>query len=155
VIADAVERAVFAVAAAGEARGWLMALHPTLGAAFAEEHAQAVRAYDAGDVDTAMRHIERAHILGSHFWSTHLRAHWLMLKIGLRRRDPREVVVQSLRTVGTFGTRLLAPFFGTTGNPGSAAHSVGDRCEIAPDLAALLALQELTDWRRYFVRKPS
>jgi hypothetical protein len=113
----------------------------------ARERAEAVAAFAAGDLDRAVYHIERAHILGSHFWSTHLAAHWLMLRIGWRRHDGYEVFIQTLRTIGTFGTRLLAPFFGTTGNPGTAQYSVGDRFAIADDLGALLALQQFTTWR--------
>jgi hypothetical protein len=149
----AAERAIFALNDAGARRGWLMAMHPDLAAAFTREHALALAAYDAGDLDGAVGHIERAHILGSHFWSTHLRAHWLMLRIGVRKHDPYEVFIQALRTTGTFGTRLLAPFFGTTGNPGTAQYSVGDRFAIAPELTALLDRQSFTTWRWPFSRR--
>ena len=144
--ARAVESAVRAVAAVGERQGWLMAMHPDLRAAFVREHALAVAAYDAHDYGRAFHHIGRAHILGSHFWSTHFKSHWLMLQIGWHQRDPYEIWIQSLRTAGTFGTRLLAPFFGTTGNPGNAEYGVGARFGLPADLAALLGRQRFTDW---------
>ena len=108
-VAGAIEQAFAVANDAAARRGWLMALDPRLRAAFAAEYGAAVAAFDADEVARAVEHIGRAHILGSHFWSTHLRAHWLMLRIGLRRRDLYEVWIQSLRSVGTFGTRLLAP----------------------------------------------
>ncbi len=145
-VARAVEAAVRAVASVGERRGWLMAMEPALQAAFAREHALAREAYDERDYERALHHIGRAHILGSHFWSTHFKSHWLMLEIGWRKRDACELWIQTLRTVGTFGTRLLAPFFGTTGNPGSAQFGVGARFELPADLEALLRRQRFTDW---------
>jgi hypothetical protein len=145
-LAGAIERAFAVANDAAAARGWLMALDPRLRAAFEEEYNAAVAAFAADEVARAVEHIGRAHILGSHFWSTHLRAHWLMLRIGLRRHDPYEIWIQALRTTGTFGTRLLAPFFGTTGNPGMAEFGAGARFDLPEDLARLIALQEFTRW---------
>jgi hypothetical protein len=142
----AVERALAAANDAAARRGWLMALDPRLRDAFFAEYRTAAAAFEAGEVARAVEHIGRAHILGSHFWSTHLRAHWLMLRIGLRRRDPYEVFIQTLRSAGSFGTRLLAPFFGTTGNPGMAEFGAGARFPLAEDLARLIALQNFTRW---------
>jgi uncharacterized protein DUF3703 len=143
-----VQAALAAVNDAGARRGWLMAMHPALADAFAHEYEQARAAYEAGAFAVAEEHIGRAHILGSHFWSTHFAAHWLMLRIGLRRHDAYEVVTQVLRVTGTFGTRLFAPFFGTTGNPGMSKYSIRDRFPVTPDLAAALGVQSFTDWRR-------
>jgi hypothetical protein len=145
-LADAIERAFAVANDAAAARGWLMALDPRLRAAFDAEYDAAVAAFAADEVARAVEHIGRAHILGSHFWSTHLRAHWLMLRIGLRRADPYEIWIQALRTTGTFGTRLLAPFFGTTGNPGMAEFGAGARFDLPDDLARLIALQSFTRW---------
>jgi hypothetical protein len=144
--ARAVEAAVRAVASVGERRGWLMTMQPTLQAGFEREHALARQACEERDYERALHHIGRAHILGSHFWSTHFKSHWLMLEIGWHKRDAYEVWIQTLRTAGTFGTRLLAPFFGTTGNPGSAQFGVGARFDLPADLEALLRLQRFTDW---------
>jgi len=146
-LAAAVERSLAVANDAAARRGWLMALDPRLRAAFDAEYDAAVAAFAGDEVARAVEHIGRAHILGSHFWSTHLRAHWLMLRIGLRRGDPYEVWIQTLRSVGTFGTRLLAPFFGTTGNPGMAEFGAGARFSLADDLARLIALQDFTRWR--------
>jgi len=141
-----IERALAAANDAAARRGWLMALDPRLRAAFDAEYAAACAAFAAGDDDAAVHHVGRAHILGSHFMATHVRAHWLMLRIGLRQRNPYEIWIQLLRTTGSFGTRLLAPFFGTTGNPGLAEFSAGARFPLGGDLAPLLALQDFTRW---------
>jgi hypothetical protein len=145
-VATAVERALATANDAAARRGWLMAFDPRLRAAFDAEYSAAVAAFEADEVARAVEHIGRAHILGSHFFATHLRAHWLMLRIGLRRRDLYEIWIQALRTTGTFGTRLLAPFFGTTGNPGMAEFGVGARFDLPDDLERLTALQRFTRW---------
>lgn len=146
-VTRAIERSFAVANDAAARRGWLMALDPRLRSAFDAEYAAAVAAFEDDEIARTVEHISRAHILGSHFWSTHLRAHWLMLRIGLYRRDPYEVWIQTLRSVGTFGTRLLAPFFGTTGNPGMAEFGVGAHFPLADDLAQLIALQNFTRWR--------
>ena len=145
--AGAVERAFAVANDAAARRGWLMALDPRLRTAFEAEYRAAVAAFESDEVARAVEHIGRAHILGSHFWSTHVRAHWLMLRIGLRRHDPYEVWIQTLRTVGSFGTRLMAPFFGTTGNPGMAEFGAGARFPLEDDVAQLIALLDFTRWR--------
>jgi hypothetical protein len=146
-VAEALERALAAANDAAAARGWLMKLDPRLRAAFDAEYQAAQAAFAADEVARAVEHVGRAHILGSHFMSTHVRAHWLMLRIGLRRRDPYELWIQALRVTGSLGTRLLAPFFGTTGNPGMAEFDAGARFPLDEELASKIALQDFTRWR--------
>ncbi|MGB5104358.1 MAG: DUF3703 domain-containing protein, partial [Steroidobacteraceae bacterium] len=59
--------------------------------AFDREWRFAVAALDAGDLDGAFRHLERAHILGQRSTRLHVRSHVGMLGVGWRRRDAREV----------------------------------------------------------------
>ena len=64
--------------------------------------------YRAGDLASAFRCLERAHVLGQSFTADHTRVHWRMLKIGCKRRDAREVFGQIIRIIGaatktTFG----------------------------------------------------
>ena len=56
--------------------------------------------YARGEIDSAFRHLERAHVLGQPWAIDHTRAHWMMLKIGFKRRDIREVFGQSIRLAG-------------------------------------------------------
>lgn len=49
------------------------------------------------DLDEAFRRLERAHILGQPWAGAHSWTHWMMLRIGWRRRDAREIRGQVLR----------------------------------------------------------
>ena len=109
---------------------------------------RAEEAFARGDDATAVHHYGRGHIVGSYFCFSHLLSHAGMLRVGLRKRDWREVRVQALRVTGTLGTRLFVPFFGITGNPGSADRPIGSRYPIPSDLAEILARQSLPVWRR-------
>jgi len=50
-----------------------------------------------GDLSKAWRHLERSHILGQSYPYEHSYSHWLMLKFGLRQKNPKEVLGQILR----------------------------------------------------------
>lgn len=52
-----------------------------------EMHA-ATEHYYGNNPGTALHHLERAHILGQSFTFVHANAHWWMLKVGWKRRDP-------------------------------------------------------------------
>lgn len=65
--------------------------------AFDREAAAAKRAFAAADLDAAFRHLERAHVLGQPWAGAHSWAHWMMLRVGLRRGDGREVRGQVVR----------------------------------------------------------
>jgi hypothetical protein len=60
---------------------------PALKEAFEREMAEARRFYCEGRFDQSFKHLETAHVLGQRHVSPHIRTHWLMLKIGLRRRS--------------------------------------------------------------------
>lgn len=63
-----------------------------------EAEARAARvAWRQGDLDAAFRVLKRAHILGQPWAGAHSWTHWMMLRIGWRRRDAREVRGQVLR----------------------------------------------------------
>lgn len=66
-------------------------------AAFREEAAAARQALASGDLNEAFRRLERAHILGQPWAGPHSWAHWMMLRIGWRRRDRREITGQVIR----------------------------------------------------------
>ncbi len=74
-----------------------MTLKPKRLAAYRDEAALAKGALAKGDLDEAFRRLERAHILGQPSAGAHSWAHWTMLKVGLRRRDWREVRGQVIR----------------------------------------------------------
>ncbi len=65
--------------------------------AFRHEAAAARQAFALGELGAAFRHLERAHILGQPWAGPHSWTHWMMLRIGWRRRDGREIRGQLLR----------------------------------------------------------
>lgn len=70
---------------------------PERRAAYRREAALARAAFEAGDLDAAFARLERAHILGQPWAGAHSWTHWMMLRIGWRRGDAREVRGQLLR----------------------------------------------------------
>ncbi|WP_249383902.1 DUF3703 domain-containing protein [Chitinivorax sp. B] len=71
-----------------------------LGTAFDAEMTAGKQAYGLQQFDVAFSHLERAHILGQRYVWPHIISHVWMLRIGLQRRDRREVVGQVIRIVG-------------------------------------------------------
>jgi hypothetical protein len=74
-----------------------MSKTPARRQAYEHEACEARAAFAAGDLDAAFRKLERAHILGQPWAGPHSWTHWMMLRIGWRRRDVREVRGQVLR----------------------------------------------------------
>ncbi|TMB02051.1 MAG: DUF3703 domain-containing protein [Deltaproteobacteria bacterium] len=59
----------------------------------------------SGKHDEAFVHLERAHVLGQEQVRPHVLAHWLMLKVAVRRRDPVAAFGQAARIVlGALGS---------------------------------------------------
>lgn len=88
------------------------------------------------DLDAAFRHLERAHILGQAITYEHTRVHFLMLKIGWKRKDLREIFGQIFRIIGA---STKTPFgIYPTGNTGGANVSPFKRMPISDDLQTIL-----------------
>jgi hypothetical protein len=66
-------------------------------AAYQAEAQAAREAFVRDDLVAAFNRLERAHILGQPWAGPHTWTHWMMLRIGWRRRDAREVVGQLVR----------------------------------------------------------
>jgi hypothetical protein len=76
----------------------------------------AVEHYYGNNLDKAFYHLERAHILGQSFTFAHAKAHWWMLKVGLKRRDPIEIRGQVVRIIGALiFSRIWVPLWNTGG----------------------------------------
>ncbi len=103
--------------------------------AFATELAHARALFAARDLDAAFRHAERAHVLGQPWPGPHSAAHWMMLRIGLARKDVREIFGQIVR----LGAGGLLTIVGRVpeGNTGGANVSPEKPMPVPPDLAAL------------------
>lgn len=88
------------------------------------------------DFTTAFRHLERAHVLGQAVTIEHTRVHWLMLKIGWKKRDVREIFGQLFRIVGA---STKTPFgIYPTGNTGGANVSPFKPLPIPDDLQEII-----------------
>lgn len=89
-----------------------------------------------GELDEAFHHLERAHVLGQTSTRHHTNVHWRMLKLGIRRRDWREVAGQVLR-IGGAATKTPFGIY-PTGNTGGANVSPFKPMPIPPDLREMI-----------------
>jgi hypothetical protein len=97
---------------------------------------QASSFLENNDLESAFHHLERAHILGQSVTTKHTQVHWLMLKIGLKKKDFREVFGQLFRIVGA---STKTPFgIYPTGNTGGADVSPFKPMPIPKDLQAII-----------------
>jgi hypothetical protein len=111
-------------------------VRPKLRGAYESEMASAEELRRAGDLVTAFHHLERAHILGQQYVATHVRTHLAMLRIGIQRRDAREIIGQIVRVpAAAVGSALGVPPGGNTGGANVGFFAV---MEIPADLKALL-----------------
>jgi hypothetical protein len=92
-------------------------MHQKLRQAYNAEMTTAARLYNAGDLQLAFAHLERAHILGQSFSIAHARTHWWMLKVGVRNRDIVEILGQIPRILGAL---LFSRIWVPIGNTGGA-----------------------------------
>lgn len=103
--------------------------------AYQQEVDQADQALRRGDVETAFRHLERAHVLAQRRAGRHTFIHWRMLTAGLRRGDVREAVGQVPRIVASIlFSRLWVP----RGNSGRARVSAFKPMPVPTDLRHLV-----------------
>ena len=107
-----------------------------LAQALTREMALSRKFYASGDLETAFAHLERAHVLGQRFFTTHMWTHWWMFKVGIRRMDAREAFGQATRMFAV----VPGYAFGWVpkGNTGGANVSPVKRMSPPADLAPLL-----------------
>ena len=89
-----------------------------------------------GKLDDAFLHLERAHVLGQAQLRWHVLAHWLMLKIAVRRHQGIAATGQAVRIVlGAIGSAVgRVP----KGNTGGSNVSMFARMPIEPDLLRVM-----------------
>lgn len=96
-------------------------MNTALRSAFQSELAAAAKAAASVDTEVAMMHLSRAHIISQHYTIQHVRVHWLMLEIGVMRRDWHEVAGQLSRIVAaSLFSRIWVPI-GNTGRANVSA----------------------------------
>lgn len=89
-----------------------------------------------GDLSSAFHHLERAHVLGQPDTRDHTRVHLLMLKVGMKRKDRKEVTGQLFRIAGAATKTPLGIY--PKGNTGGANVSPFKAMEIPEDLRRIL-----------------
>ncbi|MBK7902526.1 MAG: DUF3703 domain-containing protein [Proteobacteria bacterium] len=110
-------------------------MNPAVKLAYERELSLAMEAEASGHSREAFEHLERAHILGQRSTRAHVRAHWNMLRLGIRMRDGREVTGQVTRLIAALAvTRIWVP----VGNTGGANVSATKPMPIPEDLRRLL-----------------
>ncbi len=88
------------------------------------------------DFSNAFKHFERSHILGQSNPLYHSYSHFCMLKVGLARKDLKEIYGQLFRIVGGFLGSLIG--FYPHGNTGGSNVSAFKKMEIPDDLLKIL-----------------
>lgn len=110
-------------------------MNQRLQAAYAAELDLARSAIAAGHVETAFRHLERAHIIGQRDTVGHVRSHWWMLRLGASQGQWREVAGQAVRIVAAV---LFSRIWVPAGNTGRAHVSAVKPMPLPDDLLALM-----------------
>lgn len=96
-------------------------MNPAAKLAYERELLLATQAEAAGELRVAFEHLERAHLLGQRSTRAHVRAHWRMLRLGIRMRSRQEIVGQVTRIVAALViTRIWVPVGNTGGSNVSA-----------------------------------
>lgn len=91
-------------------------MNSRLKVAFATEMQLAKQYFQAGNLDSAFAHLERAHILGQRDTLRHTWSHWWMFRVGLRRGDFREARGQVVRMLASMlFSRIWVPMGNTGG----------------------------------------
>lgn len=83
--------------------------------AFANELNQGKLLFYKGQLDAAFGYFERAHILSQPFYGRHVKSHWWMFRIGIKRIDLREIFGQIIRMIGSAGSLIGKYPVGNTG----------------------------------------
>ncbi len=118
-------------------------MNPLQRQAFEGEMAQALALIEAGDISSGFLHLERAHVLGQAHVIPHVRSHWHMLRVEVKRDRPVAVIGQAVRIVfGALGSAVGAV---PTGNTGGSDISMFRRMPIDPLLQKLIDGKSDTD----------
>jgi Protein of unknown function (DUF3703) len=111
-------------------------VNPVQKVAFDTEIALAKGFITRGELENGFAHLERAHVLGQAFVLPHIRSHWQMFKVEVRRKRPVAAFGQVVRIVlGALGSAVgVVP----VGNTGGSDVSMFKRMPIAPELQNII-----------------
>jgi len=104
--------------------------------AFNAEMKTSMDLYEKGELAKAFQHLEVAHVLGQQYIAPHVRTHYWMLKIGLKRRSLQEIWGQLIRIgLGAMGSAVgIVP----VGNTGGTNMSMFKRLPVDPNIQKLI-----------------
>jgi Protein of unknown function (DUF3703) len=107
-------------------------INPVQRSAFNSEMAKAKKFIAASNLDAGFAHLERAHVIGQNYVIPHVKSHWLMLQVELRRHRIAAVLGQLIRIVlGALGSAIgIVP----TGNTGGTNISMFKRMPIETEM---------------------
>jgi hypothetical protein len=89
----------------------------TLRDAFEVELERGISLYHQGRRTEAIKHLENAHVLGQRYVGPHIRSHWWMLRVEVKRASVSGVLGQLLRIVlGAVGSAIGIVPLGNTGS---------------------------------------
>ena len=108
---------------------------PSLKEKYSEELNLGKQLFDNNDYSSAFHHFERAHILGQPNYFRHVRSHYWMLRVGIKKAHFREIVGQIIRILGSAGS-LFGQY--PVGNTGGANVSPFKPMPIPEDLKPYL-----------------
>jgi hypothetical protein len=105
-------------------------------AAFNREIAAAKELIAQDRLESSLRHLERAHVIGQAFVVPHAMSHGLMLSVELRRRRTAAALGQIARlALGLLGSAIgIVP----VGNTGGSDVGMFKRMAIAPELQKII-----------------
>jgi len=116
--------------------------------AIAYEMESAGAAEASGNLQRAVGHLERAHILGQRYFLFHMHTHLCMLRIALRRRDKGELRGQAIRLLAVIPGYISGWI--PKGNTGGANVSALKPMPVPTDLVPLL--RGYSVWRDVGIR---
>lgn len=102
-----------------------------------DEEISLARSFEgSGDYEQAMRHLERAHVLGQRFVASHVLVHWRMFRIAVARQELGAALGQIARIVlGALGSAVgVLP----VGNTGGSDVGMFRKMPIPPELERLM-----------------
>jgi len=107
-------------------------------AAYPHEMQMAVDARNNGDLNLAFHHYERAHILSQKYTWSHIKNHFGMMRVGVMRKDVREIFGQCVRVIAAL---IFSKLWVPVGNTGGANVSPLLPMPIPEDLQQVLEAQ--------------
>ena len=111
-------------------------MNPVQSRAFEREIKSARTLMRQNEHDQALVHLERAHVLGQQNAIPRVLSHWLMLMVGVHRRDPAAILGQAARIV--LGAVVSMVGSVPTGNTGGTNISMFKHLPIEPDLLKIM-----------------